>query len=84
MQIFDNDLVAHEYIHFLNNKRFDKDGFIAIKLGVSKAYDRLEWMLLTNVMQKLGFCSQWVNWVMECIPSVSYSININGKKRGIH
>ena len=40
--ITDNVLLAYEFTHFLNNKRKGKNGVAAIKLDMSKAYDRLE------------------------------------------
>ncbi|XP_027086455.2 uncharacterized protein [Coffea arabica] len=81
-QILDNVLVAHESIHFLNNKRTGKDGYMAIKLDMSKAYDRVEWVFLAKMMQRMGFCPVWIQWILECITSVSYSVNVNGEKRG--
>lgn len=33
-------------------------------------------------MGKMGFCKVWINWIMECISTVSYSVNINGEKKG--
>ena len=32
----------------------------AIKLDMSKAYDRVEWCFLEKMMLKLGFAVQWV------------------------
>ncbi|XP_075665091.1 uncharacterized protein LOC142634702 [Castanea sativa] len=33
-------------------------------------------------MEKMGFHSRWVGWIMECIKSVTYSVLINGEPRG--
>lgn len=44
---------------------------------MSKAYDRVEWTFLEKMISKMGFSEQWVNLIMRCVTSVSYSFRIN-------
>ena len=53
--ITDNTTVAFEILHRMRNKRSGKIGQMAIKLDISKAYDRVEWSFLRQIMLKLGF-----------------------------
>ena len=41
--ITDNVLVAHELMNHIHRKRKGKDGEMALKLDMSKTYDRVEW-----------------------------------------
>ena len=40
--IFDNIIVAHETLHAMKKRRQGKHGSLAVKLDISKAYDRIE------------------------------------------
>lgn len=52
---------------------------MAVKLDISKAYDRVEWSFLELIMHKLGLDAQWIQLAMETIRTASYSILINGR-----
>ncbi|XP_010462992.1 PREDICTED: uncharacterized protein LOC104743634 [Camelina sativa] len=80
--ISDNILLAHEMLHALRtNPQCDED-FAAIKIDMSKAYDRVEWRFLEELLIRLGFDIKWVKWVMVCVSSVSYSVLLNGSSYG--
>ena len=75
--ITDNILMAFETLHYMKTQQRGSTGFMALKLDMSKAYDRVEWSFLECLLRKMGFHSRWVNLMMECITTVSYSILIN-------
>ena len=53
-------------------------GNAAIKLDMSKAYDRVEWNFLRDMMTQLGFSLSWVEMIMKCVQSVKYKVKFNG------
>lgn len=63
----------------MKRKKGGKVGHMALKLYMSKAYNRLEWVFLKRVMEKMGFHTRWVGWIMECVQLVTYSVLINGE-----
>ena len=81
--ISDNILVAFETLHSMNVHKSTKLGYMAVKLDMSKAYDRVEWIFLEKVMRKLGFNERWINLMMVCVKIVSYLVLVNGEPKGL-
>ena len=77
--ITNNILMAFEAMHHISQKKQGKKGEMALKLDISKAYNRVEWACLDKVMEKLGFDLRWRSVIMRCVTTVSYSFRINGK-----
>jgi hypothetical protein len=76
--ITDNVLLSFELSHYLKSKKKVLEGLAALKLDMSKAYDRIEWDFLRKMMIWLCFQERWVQLLMKCVTSVSYKIKING------
>jgi hypothetical protein len=58
--ITDNILVAYETLHTMHTWLSGKMGYMAVKLDISKAYDRVQWKFLEAIMQRLGFAPRWI------------------------
>ena len=76
--IADNVLTAYECIHYLKRKK-GKIGGCVIKIDMAKAYDRVEWQYLQEIMLALGFSEAWTQRIMECVRMVSFSVRVNGE-----
>ena len=66
----------------ISQRKIGKTGSMALKLDMSKTFDKVEWSCLEKIMTKMGFHSKWISMVMSCVTSVTYSIRINGVPQG--
>lgn len=53
--ITDNIMIVFEAMHYMKRKVKRKDCWMALKLDISKAYNRVEWNYLEAVLLKMGF-----------------------------
>ncbi|CAN0863102.1 Transposon TX1 uncharacterized 149 kDa protein [Linum grandiflorum] len=81
--IIDNVMVAFETIHSMRRRQTGKWGEVAVKIDISKAYDRVEWCYLEVVLRKIGFAEKWIRWMMLCVTSVWYIVQLNGEGVGL-
>lgn len=89
--ITNNIMVAYELLHTMQSRQKSKVGNMTIKLGMSKAYDRVKLDYLEAMLVKLEFGARWTGLLMTCVKTVSYSVKINGSSgetiypsRGLH
>ena len=75
--IGENIVLAREILEVFWKKK-GKGGLVGIKVDMKKAYDRMEWSFLWDVMEAFGFNSRFINLIRECISSASFRILLNG------
>ncbi|CAH9138522.1 unnamed protein product [Cuscuta epithymum] len=59
-------MIAFETHHLLKCKNQGKEGFIALKLDMSKVYDGVNWDFLFSLIQVMNFASKWIQLIQEC------------------
>lgn len=74
----DNIVVAQEIFHSMRSKK-GKKGWMAIKIDLEKAYDRLEWDFIKETLEDIGFPTSTIELIWWCISSPSIRILWNGE-----
>lgn len=59
-------------------RKKNKCGIMGLKLDMSKAFDRVEWPFLIDVLKRFGFSDSWCNIIYQCISTTSISVLLNG------
>ena len=75
-QILDGVVIATEAVHSMATS---KEKAMFIKLDMAKAYDRVSWEFLQKILLTFGFAEEWVDWILSCVTSPSFSVLINGE-----
>lgn len=70
--ITDNVLLAFETIHYMKQKKSGTDGDVALKLDISKAYDRVDWKYCNIVYIRGGSMRSLLNG--SCFVSLQSNI----------
>ena len=75
----DNIIVAQEIIHSMRNKK-GKQGFMAIKIDLEKAYDRVKWPFLLRCRHELKLTANIIKINEWYISTASMQVLWNGEK----
>ncbi|KAK2647871.1 hypothetical protein Ddye_015360 [Dipteronia dyeriana] len=49
-----------------------KLGYIAWKIDLAKAYDKLQWWFIKQVLEEMGIVGKLNDLFMSCIPNIQY------------
>ncbi|EOY00464.1 Non-LTR retroelement reverse transcriptase-like protein [Theobroma cacao] len=77
-QAIDNTIIAQEAIYTMMMMRRN-EGAKAIKINLEKAYDRLKWSFLQEVLEEIGLPSEWLTLIMFTMKTLTFSIIWNCK-----
>jgi hypothetical protein len=73
--ILEGVILLHEILHELRVKKLKG---IVLKLDFEKAYDKVQWEFMMDVLRKKNFPEKWLEWMKQIIEGGSVGINING------
>ncbi|GKB31530.1 RNA-directed DNA polymerase, eukaryota, reverse transcriptase zinc-binding domain protein, partial [Tanacetum coccineum] len=79
-QIQYNILISQELLKGYETKGDPKR--ISLKIDLQKAYDTVNWCFLEDILRGFSFHDKMVKWIMLCVTTTTFSININGESCG--
>lgn len=74
----DNVLIFQEIIHTLRTRK-GKKGYMAIKLDLEKAYDKLQWPFITETLKFFGFDQNFITLIEKCVSTSTMAIACRGE-----
>lgn len=74
----DDAIIAQEIIHSLGKKR-GKVGYMALKIDLEKAYDKIEWSFIKKMLVRINLPTNLIDIIMSCVSTVLTSILVNGE-----
>lgn len=77
--IYENNVVAQELAHCMSKMR-GRTSFFAIKVDLAKAYDRLNWGFILNILQEVGIPKNLIDIIMCAVISVQTNVKWNGSR----
>ena len=66
--------MAHEVIHEI--KKSGSQGLV-LKLDYEKAYDRVSWEFMFDMLHSRGFGPKWIAWIKSTLINSTFSVRIN-------
>ena len=80
-QSSDNIILVQEIIHSMRNMR-KKNGFMAIKIDLEKADDRIQWNFIFDCLRELEISENIQKIIQKCVTTPLMNILWNGADAG--
>ncbi|XP_020673554.2 uncharacterized protein LOC110093109 [Dendrobium catenatum] len=75
--ISDHCLLGQQIVNKFKVSKSSK-GWMAMKVDMEQAYDKMNWRTLELVLLKMGFPLRFRTWVLNCVSMPRFSIMVNG------
>lgn len=75
--ILEGVVILQEVLHEL---RYSKSSRVVIKLDFEKAYDKVNWNFLEEVLRRKGFTETWMQWINKAVRGGRVCIDLNGER----
>ncbi len=72
--ILDSVLVANEVLEEAKRR---KKNCLFFQVDYEKAYDSVRWDFISYMLERLGFCEQWIAWIKSCLESATVFVLVN-------
>jgi hypothetical protein len=69
--ILESVVAAHEIIHDVHR---NKEEGIMLKLDYEKAYDKVSWSFLEDMLKSRGFGDKWISWIRRVVRGAHYAL----------
>ncbi|XP_060972261.1 uncharacterized protein LOC133038194 [Cannabis sativa] len=75
--IAESSILTQELVHKIRSVK-GRGGLMAIKIDMQKAYDKMEWSFIHQVLVENGFDRRVCKLILSCVSTASYSVLLNG------
>ncbi|KAK1325582.1 hypothetical protein QJS10_CPA01g01533 [Acorus calamus] len=78
--IVHSTMLAHELVQYMNSP--SPKGRACIKVDLRKVFDSVRWDFLKEVLRSLNFPASWIQLILQCVQTASFSVLVNGSPVG--
>lgn len=80
-EISESIILFREVLHSFNQSGYRNKEF-CLKVDLAKAFDKMDWDYIAQILHIYNLPQKFANWVMSCIKSAEFSIILNGRGDG--